>query len=301
MRGGQERLRAELVRDGEEELQHSQQQLDEEEAQATQSRSKLLTESASQTECAADAGKDDAAERRVAIRAVSSLSSAVSADGGEAVGSQLIPYAAASAALPAELLPSLDPAFHHEPSALDGIDSPDVPLSDLWQACGYRNLSDLLCDNIVRAFDITVPDSQQAYERLQDMERVKEERAVKYGDGQLPVVTVAQVEAMAEQRLHCFRTHCDSRTLSPTPPASLSVCSPMLASLTRDSLSHLARVLMAVLQLQSALHTALKRKSPSATLTSRIHKRQRTKTASGHQVADAAAARTASTTGDRAV
>ena len=118
---------------------------------------------------------------------------------------------AAECGLPADLLPPVDPAFMSEPEALDGFDATYQPMSDMWQACGYHNLSDLMPDNIIRAFDTRKAGSDSAYRVLQDMERTKEARVAKYGDGPLPAVTAVEIDAMAVERLKCLKTHMDSR------------------------------------------------------------------------------------------
>ena len=160
-----------LMGDGEEEEEEEGKEEEEERARAAPPTDEQVAAESAHTEREAESEQHEATERRVALRAVSSSSGAVSADGGEAVCSQLMPYAPASAALPADLLPPLDPAFLPEPSALSGIDSPDVPLSDLWQACGYHSLSDLLSDNIVRA---STPDSRTARRRTSGCRRWSE-------------------------------------------------------------------------------------------------------------------------------
>lgn len=131
--------------------------------------------------------------------------------------------------LPADMLPPLDLSFMDEPDAIAGVDLPDVKLGDMWQACGYHNLSDLMPDNIIRAFDTSMADSQPAYDALQAIERAKEARVAKYGGGQLPVVTVAQVESRAEARLSSFRTEMDSCRPTPLHSTHTALSSPLTA------------------------------------------------------------------------
>ena len=112
--------------------------------------------------------------------------------------------------LPAELLPLPDPACHPEESALDGSGLPDYPLSDIWQACGYHHLSDLMPDNIMRALTPGMEGSEQARASLEEIQRCKVERMARAGVEQ-PVVTVEQVDAMAKEHLKRFQTKMDSR------------------------------------------------------------------------------------------
>ena len=122
----------------------------------------------------------------------------------------------------AELLLSSDAAFLAEPDAIDRQHVPDVAMSDMWQACGYRHFSDLMPNNLIRAFTPSMAGSQSAYERLLDVQRAKEARLAKYGAGQPPVVTVAAVEATVEERHRRFETSMDSRTHTPRTPACTS-------------------------------------------------------------------------------
>ena len=204
---------------------------------------------------------------------------------------------AANSLLPIRMLPSPDTVLASEAEALDGTELPDIPLSGIWQACGYQNLSDLMPNNIIRAFEPRLPDSQLMYDSMQEVERIKQVRVAQYGTEQPPVVTVARVAALAEEHLKRFKTNMHSRrrayhtsTLTRSAPVSNSLtpaCGVLVLAAMCLALCGVA--VLSVLQLQSALHTALKRKLPSVTLADRSYKRHCTEAVGGQNESQAAA------------